>query len=320
MKSAFIEGLARQNRSALAAQIALWDDSDTWKSAYAQIRKKAGVSPSTPALPREFETRPIGELRVLLLARLLDAINNRFPVSLSVLRLHELGLEIESAAIRTMASSDENFVGSTTDDLARYMLQKAAHLVESEFRNADEEQQRIMAERIAVLAEGMSEQDRIALRASLGINDLSSETIRKVMLTSGFGTGFALLVSAGGFASYTVLTSAIAAVAGAVGVTLPFGFYIGATSALAALTSPFVLGPLGIAVVAAATAWGNKKIHRAMLPMIVTQNLLAAEEVDGDPVLQFVEDHSVFVADYKFSSGRDMVTRAKECPGLWRVS
>lgn len=133
--------------------------------------------------------------------------------------------------------------------------------------------------------------------------------------------GFAALVSAGGFASYTMLTSAVAAVAGAVAVTLPFGFYMTATSMLAALTSPMVLGPLGLVVVATATFWGNKKIHQAMLPMIVTQNAVATGlEASGDPVATLVDDHAAFLESYRFTTGREMMTRAKECPGLWKVS
>lgn len=320
MKSMFIEGLARQSRGALAAQIALWDDSNSWTAAYALIRKKAGASPPTPTLPRDHETRPIGDLRLLLLARLLEAIGSRFPESTSIGRLHELGVAIEQAAVQALANTDRGFTGATVDDLARYMLQKAAQLVENEFKKADELQQIAMAEKIAAIAESMSEQDRAALRATLGVNDLSSDTVKKVMLTSGFGTGFTLLVSAGGFASYTMLTSAIAAVAGAIGITLPFGFYVSATSMLAAITSPLVLGPLGLVVVAAATMWGNKKIHQAMMPMIVTQNLLAAGLSDGDPVAALVDEHEVFTTSYRFSTGAEMVARIKECPGLWRVS
>jgi hypothetical protein len=145
--------------------------------------------------------------------------------------------------------------------------------------------------------------------------------VRKVILTSGFSAGFAVLVSAGGFASYTALTTGIAAVAGAVGVTLPFSFYMSATSILAMVTSPLVLGPLGLLVVAGTTMWGNKKIRRSMLPMLVTQNALAAGLVaDVDPVAALVDDHAGFLASYRFASGREKDARSSECPGLRRVS
>ncbi|MBP2315563.1 hypothetical protein [Azospirillum soli] len=321
MLSVFVEGLTRQGREALAAQIALWDDSGIWTSAYAQVCRRIGAATPSPTLPRDHDTRPVAELRVLILARLLDTVGNRFPDRLSVGRLHELGLTIEHAAVRALAETDKAFTGTTTDDMTRHMLHKAARVVEEEFQKANEAEQRAMAERIAAVAEAMEEGDRAALRQTLGVDDLSADAVRKVMLTSGMSAGLATLVSVGGFASYTMLTSAIAAVAGAVGVTLPFGFYMTATSALAMITSPMVIGPLGLVVVGAATVWGNKKIHQAMLPMIVTQTVVAAGlRTDGDPVAAMVDDHAAFVEAYKFSTGREMVARAKECPGLWRVS
>lgn len=321
MHSVLIEGLARQGRGPLAAQIALWDDSGIWTTAYSQARQKLGAKAPTPAMPRDHGIRSVGELRILVLARLLDAVGGRFPERLSVGRLHELGLTIEQAAVQALTRTDKTFTGVAIDDMTRHMLHKAAKVVEDEFRKADEARQREMAERIVAAAEAMGEGDRESLRQTLGVDTLSADAVRKVMLTSGMSAGFAALVSVGGFASYTALTSAIAAVAGAVGVTLPFGFYMTATSMLAALTSPMVLGPLGLVVVAAATFWGNKKIHQAMLPMVVTQNTVAAGlDTDGDPVATLVDDHATFMESYRFTTGREMMMRAKECPGLWKVS
>ena len=73
MHSVLINGLARQGRGPLATQIAPWDDSGIWTTAYSQARQKPGRA-LTPTMPREHETRPVGELHLLVLPRLLNAL------------------------------------------------------------------------------------------------------------------------------------------------------------------------------------------------------------------------------------------------------
>ncbi|QCO07505.1 hypothetical protein [Azospirillum argentinense] len=75
-------------------------------------------------MPRDHETRPVGELRLLVLARLLDAVGSRFPERLSVGRLHELGLTIEQAAVQALIRTDKTFSGATINDMTRHMLHK----------------------------------------------------------------------------------------------------------------------------------------------------------------------------------------------------
>jgi hypothetical protein len=53
------------------------------------------------------------------------------------------------------------------------------------------------------------------------------------MKTVAAGTGGAVLVNAAGFAAYMALTTAMASIAAAAGITLPFAAYASATTTMA---------------------------------------------------------------------------------------
>ena len=58
---------------------------------------------------------------------------------------------------------------------------------------------------------------------------MTTEAFGKLVTAAAIGTSGALAANAAGFALYTALTSAMASIAGALGATLPFGVYMGAT-------------------------------------------------------------------------------------------
>jgi hypothetical protein len=98
-----------------------------------------------------------------------------------------------------------------------------------------EERERIAAD-IAQLAE-LPEDVQERIRSEAGLANLSTAALMRTGSISAVGGAMVGTVHLAGFAAYTTVTSAIHATALVVGLTLPFGFYTFATSALAFLES-----------------------------------------------------------------------------------
>jgi hypothetical protein len=69
---------------------------------------------------------------------------------------------------------------------------------------------------------------------------------------------------------------ALAAVAGIVGVTLPFAAYTTLTSMMAAFANPFLIIPATLGLGYFLTMRANKQIHDALLPTLITQMAVAS--------------------------------------------
>lgn len=111
--------------------------------------------------------------------------------------------------------------------------------------------------------------ERDALAKVLGVDTLTGKSLRAAAASGTLATAFAAGVNAAGFGAYVALTTAMHAVfTTALGVTLPFGVYTGATSALSLASGGALLVPLG-AFLALNARRSNTKLIRAMTPMIL---------------------------------------------------
>lgn len=97
--------------------------------------------------------------------------------------------------------------------------------------------------------------------------------------TVGLSTTAVGLVAAklSGFALYTAASSTLAAVTGAVGVTLPFSAYMGLSSTLALVTGPVGWVALGVGTIAALGGANYKKTIPAVLLVATVRTRLVAE-------------------------------------------
>lgn len=110
---------------------------------------------------------------------------------------------------------------------------------EKNLKNQTEQEQRETELAIQAQLTKMSESEKEELRKALQINELSGNSVRKVLSTA-TGTGAALAVlQMSGFGAYMALTTIMHAIfTTTMGITLPFAAYTGATSLLALLTGP----------------------------------------------------------------------------------
>jgi hypothetical protein len=76
-------------------------------------------------------------------------------------------------------------------------------------------------------------------------------------------------VGLAGFAAYTSVTSFIAAAAGLIGLTLPFGAYTFATSALAFLSNPIIVGGAALIGGGVFVKRANRQMRDRLVPVMV---------------------------------------------------
>ena len=110
-------------------------------------------------------------------------------------------------------------------------------------------------------------EEREAMRKALKLDEVTGETVRNLLVTTGGSTLF--LSATTGFGSYIALTTMMHAVATtALGITLPFAAYTGAASIFGILT-----GPVGWLLLAGIGIWqfttGSSKINGEILSQSV---------------------------------------------------
>ncbi|NLB20411.1 MAG: hypothetical protein GX829_06215 [Clostridium sp.] len=117
--------------------------------------------------------------------------------------------------------------------------------------------------------ESLNQDEKQKLMDILNIKSLTGNEIRAVLMKAGTPALIMGALSASGFGAFIALNTIIHAVFTTIlGVTIPFAFYTGASSALS-----FMLGPAGIAMVAGTTVWqftkGNKKIRNELVSQLI---------------------------------------------------
>lgn len=159
--------------------------------------------------------------------------------------------------------------------LVLYQMQKIFESFDEgrkELTEADTEQ---LVDQIDDYIQSLPLEKQQQIKEKLHIDELTNSTIKQLIASQGTAVIMAIIVEVAGFAAFTTLTSTIAATVGLFGITLPFGAYMFATSALSILT-----GPIGLALIAVGGGYlinvQNKKVRKTLLPIGVVQLLLPA--------------------------------------------
>lgn len=157
--------------------------------------------------------------------------------------------------------------------LALYQMQKIIESIGGELHNLTADQKDDFAEQIEKFIESLPIDQQKKIKEKLNIDSVTNSTIKKVIATQGSAVLLAVIVEIAGFAAYTTLTSLIAGTAGLIGLTLPFGVYMTATSIMSVLT-----GPIGFILIGGASGvmmlTQSKKVKKTLLQMGIVQLML----------------------------------------------
>ncbi|AIQ56175.1 hypothetical protein [Paenibacillus borealis] len=159
------------------------------------------------------------------------------------------------------------------NQLALYQMQNILGSIGGELKQLTADQQEDFADQMERFIDSLPTEQQEKIREKLNIDTLTNSTIKRVIMTQGSAVLLTVIVEVAGFAAYTTLTSLIAGTAGLIGLTLPFGVYMTATSVLSVLT-----GPLGFILMGGASGvmmlTQSKKVKKTLLQMGIVQFLL----------------------------------------------
>lgn len=322
MDSVFLDGLAREPATAVAGQIEGWDDSDVlWRLGKAV--KSGGerlvpeqVQTAFSDLARQFpwsgpgreEGEPVRfdqplDLRLMKFTRLCDHLG--LPLSAPPTRpaINEIGARIEEAMVAILRRVDERslsdrlrwkartgFSGATVLEATQYTLTRLFEQLARDFDAMSVEERKRVAEQIADAIERLDPETQAMVRDRLDIDRIGADALLRTGAIASLGTGLGTAVAVGGFGSYTLVTSTIASIAGAFGLTLPFKFYILATSSLAFLSNPVTLAVLAVGGGAWLRSRANRSIRERYLTVLVALAVVARSSPSDhvDPVDAFI--------------------------------
>lgn len=145
-----------------------------------------------------------------------------------------------------------------------------------------------MAAALDEYARKLPPEQQAQLRQQLGVTELTRDALKRTAQAGVLGGALYATVEAAGFTAYTTLSSILASLSGALGLTLPFGAYTFASSALAILSSPVFVGPTALVVLG--LGWHKIRSHldthlpATIIGLAILQRY-AVPDADPDPPL-----------------------------------
>ena len=256
-KSSFLNGLINDKPKNISEYLASWDDLNilfksigkTWdfvsslwtsESEMQEDQKKSYIGSVNEYLEGDLNKSKF-DLHVLLYERFADIFDIEHGLISSQKELDDYLLQLENKAIlfQKEISHEEDkmkdFNGDSFVDLRKYFLE----IMVDQFKDLENtKQQKILEEMVSKL-NSLSLEELNQFKEKMNINDITNESVRKILLGGGMYSMFAGTVGLVGFPAYIFLTSFIGGVSSFIGVTLPFGVYTGATSMMAFLSAWF---------------------------------------------------------------------------------
>ena len=362
-RSQLLLGLLSETADALDAQVQLWDRSTVLRAGWDQAAKNKTIR-DAGAFFRERVANPVSQQvqatvselapqwsraraeqagpgphpldrHIMKFCRLLSHAGLRLDGPPDAASLHDLCLEVERHAVRTLAEADNRslaarikreprtgFDGKTTDDMVRYVIQRTFEHLDAEFRTKTPAEQEEIAARISAALRDLPPEEQERIRKTARLPDLTAETLRQTGRFASLGIGLSGMVGLAGFTAFTTLTSVVAAVTGLVGIHLSFGTYMVLTSSLAGLANPLFFIPM----LAGGATWmagkANRSIRGVLYPTFIATSVMshaASDEADL-PVTAFADRVRDLVCEIGTRSDQHVAPLVMRFPGLGHPS
>ena len=305
-KSSFIIGLLNSEEKNIAEYLATWDDlnvffktldkswdfvSQLWKSDR-EIEKD-----NENSFQEKIDGYLYANTRLGLQALLLKNFQEVFEIDeekiLSQRQLDDISYDLEIKALQFQKefSSEEDklktFTGNTFVDLRKYFLET---MVE-QFKDLDNSKQKKVLEDMVNKLNNLSSDELKEFKDKMNIDEVTNDSLKKILLGGGIYSMFAGAVGVVGFPAYLFLTSFISGISSIIGITLPFGFYTGATSVMAFLSSWFL--PIILAGGWFFSDKYTKKLRKVFaVASMVSISFQAYKDLDLNTANNFVEKYN----------------------------
>ena len=255
LKSSFLTGLLNSDKKNIAEYLATWDDlnvffktldkgwdlvSQIWKSDR-EINKDNAIAFQNK-VDEYLNSMSKFDLQTLLFERFLNLFEISTGKISSQKELDDIACELERKAIgfQKEFSHEEdkirNFNGDSFVDIRKYFLETMV----DQFKEMNDAKQRKILEDMVDKLNNLSPEELSEFKNKMNIDEVTNESVKKILLGGGIYSMFAGAVGIAGFPAYLFLTSFIGGISSLIGITLPFGVYTGATSVMAFLSSWFL--------------------------------------------------------------------------------
>lgn len=179
--------------------------------------------------------------------------------------------------------------------MIKFQMSKLFDELDNNFKDFTIEEQTKFASKVNEYLQSLPEEQQKIIKEKLGVNDLTNDMIRKVIITSGSSILFAIIVEVSGFAFYMTANSLLASIAtGIFGVTLSFTAYSTLTSTIAILANPLFFVPVLLGGGALLAKHQNKKLKKKLLPITIMQITLPYMSKEADEV-----SFDLFITEWK---------------------
>ncbi len=304
-KSSFVTGLLNSDEKTIAEYLATWDDlnvlfktldtswdfvSQLWKSDR-EIKRDNKIAFKTK-VDEYLDDYTKSELHTLLFKNFQEIFDMDTTTISSQRELDDISCELEFEAIEFQKefSSEEDelrtFSGNTFVSLRKYFLET---MVE-QFKDLDSSKQNKVLKEMVEKLNNLSPDELNKFKDKMNIDEVTSDSVKKILLGGGIYSMFAGAVGVIGFPAYLFLTSFIGGISSIIGITLPFGVYTGATSVMAFLSSWFL--PL---ILAGGWFFSNKytkKLRKVFaVASMVSISFQSYKDADSSKVNMFLSNY-----------------------------
>ncbi len=222
--------------------------------------------------------RVLGELETLMEVRPRD-LRTRHDLA-------EIAEDLCMATVKMLrADKSANFHGSTPADLVDYQMGKTFAGLKVAVGKLSGEQQGQVIDAVREFIAKMPADQRDFILKQLGASDLTEAVIRTAILNGTLWTAFAVAVQVFGFAFYMMAAELLAIISFHL---LPFGAYIGLSSLIAVLSSPWML-PIFLVFGGWLYGHQNTGLRRSAAPMILVTLWISGMEMESRPMTSTAE-------------------------------
>ena len=293
----FTTGLLKLSKDQLATNLALWNSLESFNLVSKKMKEFIGKD--TNLLEKDMEVmkqtylknKSEDELRIELFSNIAEILKVPLPEKITTLELENISARIEESTLILLKGSDKEFKGNSIDDLVLYIISKTMNDLQEKFKSKNSEEQDKIAKEIFNNLKEMPPEMREKLKSELGVEELTNDSIKKAMLAGSFAAAFTIVVQVAGFSAYVIAVKTLAAVAGFIGITLPFAAYTTLTSMIAFVSNPFIAIAAVCGVGYLLKRYADKKIQCGVTPFIVGQIAMSAadeNQVTGKSLKGFI--------------------------------
>jgi hypothetical protein len=229
----------------------------------------------------ELLLRTIGGLQ-----RLVDAAPRDLRTSFD---LEEVVEDICMAAVKILREdtkdkkvNSEKFTGLDVGSMIEFQIARIFTGLKINMEDLSPQQRECLVQRTRDFLRSLPADQQRFIMDKLGATDMSDAAIRNAIATGAIWTAFAAAVNVFGFAFYMAASHLLAVLS--IGL-LPFGAYVGLSSFIAVLASPWMV-PVFVTFGTWFYIHKNSAMRRSMAPLLVTSLCLSGIEIQGSDTAQ----------------------------------